>query len=53
MSYRLSETSQSCGQECLEFGREARAEMDVAAPGHGGVTQDTKGAGRLETGAEN
>lgn len=52
MSHRLSETLQNCGQECLEFGREVRVEMDVVAPGHGGVTEDTKSAGRLGTGAE-
>lgn len=44
--------SQNCGQECLEFGREVRVEMDVVAPGRGGVTEDTKSAGRLGTGAE-
>ena len=45
MSHRLSETLQNCGQECLEFGREVRVEMDVVAPGHGGVTEDTKRSG--------
>ena len=39
-------------KECLEFGREVRVEMDVVAPGRGGVTEDTKSAGRLGTGAE-
>ena len=40
------------GQGCVCFGREVRVEMDVVAPGHGGVTEDTKSAGRLGTGAE-